>query len=77
MASAKPKNVVVDRKKSAVDAKLHCEINGKVPASADFLRCGGSLSDFLHWCADATAIIGTLTQRTAVADCNWRCNAFA
>ena len=61
-ASAKPKNVVVDRKKSAGDAKLHCEINGKVPASADFLRCGGSLSDFLHWCADATAIIGTLSS---------------
>jgi len=37
----------------------------------------GSLSAFLHWCADATAIIGMLTQRTAVADCTRRCNAFA
>jgi len=41
---------------------------------ADFLPCGGSLTAFVHWCADATAIIGTLTQRTAVADCNRRCN---
>jgi hypothetical protein len=69
-ASAKPKNVVVDRKKSAGDAKLHCEINREVRALADFLRCGGSLSDFLYWRADATAIIGTLTQRTAVAHRN-------
>jgi len=37
----------------------------------------GSLSAFLHWRVDATAIIGTLTQRTAVADRNRRFNAFA
>jgi len=71
------KFVVVNRKKSDVGTRLCCKFNGDARLCADFLPCGGSLSAFLHWRVDATAIIGTLTQRTAVADRNRRFNAFA
>ena len=67
----------MDGKKSNIGAGLCSKINEDGEFCADFFPSGGSLSDFFYWRAGATGMIGTLTQRTAVADCKWRCNAFA